>query len=109
MVYNIETSREPEIVEGKKFYTFYDYDILFDYYCELEAIEMSAYLYGEVYVNGELRKTENKIGSSNSENHKCSICGTSYSSGENVSSIKRTNMCTRCYKNYKYAADAEGY
>lgn len=103
VIYNIETSREPEIVAGKKFYTFYDYDILFDHTCELESVEMWADLYGEVYVNGELRKTENKIASSNSGSKKCSVCGKSYSSGGT------SNMCSQCYKNYKYASKAAGY
>ena len=33
----------------------------------------------------------------------CTVCGKSYSSGGT------SNMCDRCYKNYKYAADAAGY
>ena len=64
VVYNIETTREPEIVAGKKFYLFYDYHVLFSS-CNLESIEMSADLYGEVYVNGELKYTEKAPSSSN--------------------------------------------
>ena len=41
--------------------------------------------------------------SSSSEGHKCAICGKSYSSGGT------SNMCSQCYKNYKYAANAAGY
>ena len=33
----------------------------------------------------------------------CSVCGKSYSSGGT------SNMCSQCYKNYKYAADDAGY
>ena len=108
VVYKIETTREPEVVAGKKFYPFYDYDILFSP-CKIESVDMSADLYGEVYVNGELRKTEKNITSSSGDSKTCRICGTSYSDSENVKSIQRSNMCTRCDKNYKYAADAAGY
>ena len=108
VVYNIETTREPEIVAEKKFYPFYDYNVLFSS-CNIESVDMSADLYGEVYVNGELRMTEKNITSSNSGAKTCRICGTSYSDSENVKSIQRTNMCTRCYNNYKYASKAAGY
>ena len=35
--------------------------------------------------------------SSSSSGHRCAICGKSYSSGGT------SNMCSQCYKNYKYA------
>ena len=108
IVYNIETTRQPEVINGKKFYPFYDYDVLFSR-CDLESVEMSAYPYGEVYVNGELRMTKKGLGSSNSGSQTCSVCGTSYSNSEDVNSIQRRNMCTRCYGNYKYASNAADY
>lgn len=51
------------------------------------------FLYGDVL----------DFSSSNSSSKHCSVCGKSYSSGGT------SNMCDRCYKNYKYVADAAGY
>ena len=37
----------------------------------------------------------------------CKVCGRSFSKdSENAKSIKRTNMCSQCYKNYEYAENA---
>lgn len=55
---------------------------------------------------------KNPSSSSNKNSATCQSCHTTYSyddttySGydyDNVRSIKKTNMCERCYKNYKYA------
>ena len=38
--------------------------------------------------------------------YKCGVCGRTFSGGTSDSkSIIRTNMCSRCYKNYKYATN----
>lgn len=37
----------------------------------------------------------------------CGSCGRSFSDSTNVSSIKRTNMCSNCYHNYQVAMDAK--
>ena len=38
---------------------------------------------------------------------RCQVCGKSYQSGsENAAKIAYTNMCIKCYNNYKYAHDA---
>ena len=40
----------------------------------------------------------------------CQVCGRSYSAGSgNYTSISRTNMCSRCYKNYKAAQGVRDY
>ena len=41
---------------------------------------------------------------SNDTSYTCGVCGRSFNGGTSDSrSIIRTNMCSRCYKNYKYA------
>lgn len=42
--------------------------------------------------------------SSGGDSERCGICNTTYSDRDNVKSINHTNMCKRCYKNYKYAS-----
>lgn len=40
-------------------------------------------------------------------NTKCQVCGREFQKGsENAKSIRKTNMCTQCYENYRNAADA---
>lgn len=40
-------------------------------------------------------------------NTKCQVCGREFQKGsENVKSIRKTNMCTQCYENYRNATDA---
>ena len=106
VVYNIETAQEPEMLGDYKYYPSHPLysSLLRSVSLDVSDI-ISAELYGEVYVNGELKETEDKkiYGSSNSGSEKCSVCGKSYSSGGT------SNMCSQCYKNYKYAADAAGY
>ena len=103
VVYNIDTTQEPEIIGGYKFYS-HNYYALFPSLF-LESVKIGVDTYGEVYVNGELIHTEKKktYGSSNNDSKKCAVCGKSYSSGGS------SNMCSQCYKNYKYASDAAGY
>lgn len=49
-------------------------------------------------------------GGSGGGNQTCQICGRSYSAGSgNYTSISRTNMCSRCYKNYKAAQGVRDY
>ena len=43
--------------------------------------------------------------SSDSNSKRCPICEKKYSDRENVKSINHTNMCSKCNKNYKYAAE----
>ena len=39
-------------------------------------------------------------------NMECKVCGREFQKGsENAKSIRKTNMCTQCYKNYKNASD----
>ena len=108
VIYNIETTQEPEIIGGHKFYSSYDYSewlALFKGFDFLDSLNMKGDAYGEGYINGELNHTEKHLGSSSSSDSsskKCSICGKSYSSGGT------SNMCDQCYKNYKYASDAAG-
>ena len=71
----------------------------------LENAKVIVESYGDIFVNGKEAAHQDKssIKSSNSGSKTCSICGKSYSSGGT------SNMCSQCYKNYKYAADAAGY
>lgn len=57
VVYKIETKKKPEIIGDIKFYSSHNYYTLFPH-CFLESVGIMADVYGEVYVNGELRYTE---------------------------------------------------
>ena len=46
-------------------------------------------------------------GSSGSGSRTCGSCGRSFSDSANVSSIKRTNMCSNCYHNYHVAVNTK--
>lgn len=37
----------------------------------------------------------------------CSNCGRVFTDSENVGSIRKTNMCTNCYNNYKFGTEAK--
>lgn len=45
-------------------------------------------------------------GGGGSSSKTCRSCGRSFSSGSNLSSIKKTGMCTNCYGNYSWAKSA---
>lgn len=47
-------------------------------------------------------------GSSSGSSRTCGYCGRSFTDSSNKSSIARTNLCTNCYNNYKWASDALG-
>ena len=44
-------------------------------------------------------------GSSSSRSAECHICGRTFTDSENVRSIRNTNMCKRCYSNYRTLQD----
>ena len=46
-------------------------------------------------------------GSGGSGSRTCGSCGRSFSDSANVSSIKRTNMCSNCYHNYQVAVNTK--
>ena len=44
--------------------------------------------------------------SSSHSDETCQVCGRTFNwDSENASSIRRTNMCTTCYSNYKWARE----
>ena len=43
--------------------------------------------------------------SSSDDSKKCGVCGKTYTNKDDVHSIVWTNMCERCYSNYKYSQD----
>ncbi len=45
--------------------------------------------------------------SSSTSTIECQVCGREFLKGsDNAKSIRKTNMCTQCYSNYKGASDA---
>ena len=46
---------------------------------------------------------------SSSSSKECPICSREFSDSSNRKSIRKTNMCTRCYNNYKTANEMLGY
>jgi hypothetical protein len=43
--------------------------------------------------------------SSSSGSAKCQVCGKTFTNSSDRKSIAYTNMCERCYSNYKYSQD----
>lgn len=43
--------------------------------------------------------------SSSSGSAKCQVCGKTFTNSDDRKSIAYTNMCERCYSNYKYSQD----
>ena len=44
--------------------------------------------------------------SGGSSSRTCSYCNRVFTDSENIKSIRKTNMCTNCYNNYKIGSDA---
>lgn len=45
------------------------------------------------------------INDSGSEKEKCQVCHKTFTNRDDVHSIVMTNMCEKCYNNYKYTRD----
>lgn len=43
--------------------------------------------------------------SSSSKSAKCQVCGKTFTNRDDRKSIAYTNMCEKCYHNYKYSQD----
>ena len=92
-------------VPENDYYIYYCNDLFPSVRYDSTLISSFVRSYGEVYVDGELKYTEEQI----DKNSKwCDVCDRRYSDEENVSSIEYYGMCSQCYKNYKYAMGALG-
>lgn len=82
-----------------------------EYKCSIckNAADGGAYFFdGKPYEDMYLCKEHFKEMRSNnsSDNIECKVCHREFKKGsENAKSIKKTNMCSHCYKNFKDASD----
>lgn len=69
------------------------------------AIVIALLLFIPEILNGNFGSTN--TGSTGSS-RTCRSCGRKFADSTNKSSIARTNMCTNCYNNFKWASSAVG-
>lgn len=95
-----------KLAEGQK-----DEFYLGKYRCSYRAGSWHDYAFDELittYVDGnKIHYPEILDTSSSKDTVKCEVCGKKYNKGsDNAKSISRTNMCSRCYSNFKWTQDA---
>ena len=67
-----------------------------------------------IFEKAETKRVEEAVMQNSNNNTddntvKCPVCGRTFKKGtSNAKSIRRTNMCENCYKNYKYAEELMG-
>ena len=69
------------------------------------AIVVALLLFIPEMLNGNLGSSNT---SSSGSSRTCRSCGRKFTDSSNKSSIARTNMCTNCYNNFKWASSAVG-
>ncbi|MBP3620103.1 MAG: hypothetical protein J6J24_05560 [Clostridia bacterium] len=82
------------------------------HYCENPANGGAYFIGGKAdnyYCKEHFERTTSIQGnlSNQSDNVECQVCNREFQAGsENAKSIRKTNMCSQCYKNYKGASGA---